>query len=137
MIMYVQKRPVRYNGDNIAYFGDTDPQGILTPGKVYTLVAQKDSGFNTSYFLEGVRGRFNSLLFSEVAAPSTKENRYYAESATIPVVGRRLHCLVTGFINGEEVVSNVLTSVVRAIRQVARDKYVCQTTNSVYVVKVV
>ena len=48
---------VRYNGGIFSYLDCTNPS-VLSVGKVYEVISERDRGWQTDYTLKGVKGAF-------------------------------------------------------------------------------
>lgn len=129
---YVMAKKVRYNGGTLSYYDCSDPC-VLTRGKEYEVIYERDRGWQTDYTLKGVNGEFNSVWFDEV---DSGEKVYMAISHDIPVIGHRYHCSKLEIVNGKPMLSGWNTSVVQAITHMGNNIYHVTTQNSVYIVNV-
>jgi len=54
--------------DQIAWGGSDDPRGILTIGREYTVDHTEVHSWHTKVVLEGIEGKFPSVVFEDVSS---------------------------------------------------------------------
>ncbi len=123
---------VRYNGGIFSYLDCTNP-AVLSVGKVYEVIAEKDRGWQTDYTLKGVKGAFNSCWFNEI---KSERNAFMAFAHKAPVEGEKFQCTKVEIINGQPEIYDCSTSAVEDVRYLGNNIYQVYTRNSVYIVKV-
>ncbi len=123
------KKYVKYNGRTES-FRPCTASAMLVRNHVYTMHSQVVMIDQTNYFLEGVRGEFNSVWFDEVPV-------YFAYSKEEPEYGHAMHLIrLEKTESGVQPIA-VLTSDAVSIEQIANDTYRVLTNNSVYIVQMI
>jgi hypothetical protein len=61
---------IKYIGDvtdeQVKYFNNTDPRGLLVEGEIYTIKEIDVRSWHTNVYIEEHEGRFNSVFFENV-----------------------------------------------------------------------
>ncbi len=114
---------VRYNGGTRKATTCDDPK-CLNKENLYTVILERDKGYQTNYILAGVDGEFNSVWFDIVE--ETPETAEIGVSGEIPRVAKKFHYSHFVFIAGN------LYSPQRVIEKVEKADYL---GNNIYAVE--
>ena len=114
---------VRYNGGT-RKATTCDSPNCLNKEELYTVILERDKGYQTNYILAGVDGEFNSVWFDIVE--ETPETAEIGVSGEIPMVAKEFHYSRFVFIAGN------LYSPQRVIEKVEKANYL---GNNIYVVE--
>ena len=114
---------VRYNGGT-RKATTCDGPNCLNKEELYTVILERDKGYQTNYILAGVDGEFNSVWFDIVE--ETPETAEIGVSGEIPMAAKEFHYSRFVFIAGN------LYSPQRVIEKVEEANYL---GNNIYLVE--
>ena len=116
---------VRYNGKFMSYYDCTSPVELVY-GKEYEVIAENDRGWQTDYFLKGVKGYFNSVWFDDVKT-------FVGVTHDIPTLGKGCECKIVK--EGSLVLCS--TGEIRDVVNIDNNVYKVMTNGEIYILQVV